>query len=502
MLPATTSEMESTEYGGDVQASPSTPKAANPNKTNLYVSNMPLTMTNEQFLGLFQPHGTINKYKLGKRLNDRGEEMAYGFVDFSSETEAQAAIANVDGFMFESKRLEVKLALPPKTQLLKLKSNVYVANLPASMTKEEIDGMFSPFGRIVMSRVLVKEGGASLGRALVRFESEEAASAAITAVNGRQIPDAERPLLVRLAEDPKHRGGRFQHQHQHQYHARGHPTYAPGATGSTNVYVANVPKSYTQEDLERAFSPFGTIVSSKVMLDAEMVSRGIGFVKFATPEQADTAIRFMNNKTPPKGEQRLFVRYASKDVPPHVRGGQAQAHGPAHGQGQGHRRGHGHGHGPNHSHGGYVAHGQGRGGHYAHSGPAAAFPDGEHGHYGRYYAQYSQYYPAPPAAAAAPRDQHRSAGQATATPAAVRPEAPTGADSAVAGGASAAASGAAGSNPLPGSTVPFDPYTASRAYAPYPAAQVVPVAAQAGAQGAYYGRGTAPPGAEYRYVSY
>lgn len=62
-----------------------------------------------------------------------------------------------------------------------------------------------------------------------------------------------------------------------------------------NVFVYHIPSSMDDEGLRAIFSPFGTILSTKVYLDNETKeSRGFGFVSFSTVDEAEKAIREMN----------------------------------------------------------------------------------------------------------------------------------------------------------------------------------------------------------------
>ena len=62
------------------------------------------------------------------------------------------------------------------------------------------------------------------------------------------------------------------------------------------LFVKNIPKSWAHEDLFNQFSKFGTVVQSKVSVDANYVSRGYGFVEMDTEENAQKAMSELNDK--------------------------------------------------------------------------------------------------------------------------------------------------------------------------------------------------------------
>jgi RNA recognition motif-containing protein len=62
---------------------------------------------------------------------------------------------------------------------------------------------------------------------------------------------------------------------------------------SKNLYVGNLPFSTTADDLQQAFSKFGTVTRAQVISDRETGrSRGFGFVEMA--DGAEAAVSAMN----------------------------------------------------------------------------------------------------------------------------------------------------------------------------------------------------------------
>ena len=63
------------------------------------------------------------------------------------------------------------------------------------------------------------------------------------------------------------------------------------------LYVGNLPYSYSDSDMERAFSAFGTVNSAKVIMDRESGrSKGFGFVEMSSPDEATAAIGGMHGQ--------------------------------------------------------------------------------------------------------------------------------------------------------------------------------------------------------------
>ncbi|HEX3716419.1 MAG TPA: RNA-binding protein [Verrucomicrobiae bacterium] len=66
---------------------------------------------------------------------------------------------------------------------------------------------------------------------------------------------------------------------------------------STKLFVGNLSFNLTENDLQDAFSAFGTVTEVNLMLDrATNRPRGFAFVSMSSKEEADKAIEGMNGK--------------------------------------------------------------------------------------------------------------------------------------------------------------------------------------------------------------
>ena len=63
------------------------------------------------------------------------------------------------------------------------------------------------------------------------------------------------------------------------------------------LYVGNLPYSFRDEDMQQAFSQFGSISSAKVMMERDTGrSKGFGFVEMSNEAEAKAAIEGMNGQ--------------------------------------------------------------------------------------------------------------------------------------------------------------------------------------------------------------
>lgn len=84
--------------------------------------------------------------------------------------------------------------------------NIYVGNLSWSMTDEDLAGLFTEFGTVTSGKILKdKMNGRSKGFGFVEMEDDEAAKAAIAALN--EIEVQGRKLIVNESQ-PRQEGDR------------------------------------------------------------------------------------------------------------------------------------------------------------------------------------------------------------------------------------------------------------------------------------------------------
>lgn len=77
----------------------------------LYVGNLPFSVTEEGLSSKFAECGTVDSAKL---ITDRdtGRSKGFGFIEMSSDDEAQEAISKFDGQDFEGRNIKVNEAKP------------------------------------------------------------------------------------------------------------------------------------------------------------------------------------------------------------------------------------------------------------------------------------------------------------------------------------------------------------------------------------------------------
>lgn len=75
----------------------------------LYVGGLPYSTTNETLSELFSDHGSVDSANV---ITDRmtGRSRGFGFVEMSTQAEAEACVASLNGTQYEGRTLTVNVA--------------------------------------------------------------------------------------------------------------------------------------------------------------------------------------------------------------------------------------------------------------------------------------------------------------------------------------------------------------------------------------------------------
>eukprot|EP00667_Euglena_gracilis_P008887 EG_transcript_9009 len=178
--------------------------AAAPECCNVYVTNLPLTVTLRTFRDAFSQAGVV----VSARIVPRRRGFApVGFVQYVDPSMAQAAIALFDGQSLEGSVLIVALAKRNKDKGIENAPSprLYVANLPTFYAEQDVAMLFGAFGPIQwLKLVRHRYSGASKGAALVHFATLHAACAAKEAMHYR-LMETGMLLDVKFAESADER---------------------------------------------------------------------------------------------------------------------------------------------------------------------------------------------------------------------------------------------------------------------------------------------------------
>uniref|UniRef100_A0A2K6EH75 ELAV-like protein n=3 Tax=Lemuriformes TaxID=376915 RepID=A0A2K6EH75_PROCO len=265
-------------------------------RTNLIVNYLPQNMTQDELRSLFSSIGEVESAKL---IRDKvaGHSLGYGFVNYVTAKDAERAINTLNGLRLQSKTIKVSYARP-SSEVIK-DANLYISGLPRTMTQKDVEDMFSRFGRIINSRVLVDQTtGLSRGVAFIRFDKRSEAEEAITSFNGHKPPGSSEPITVKRFGGPvHHQAQRFRFSPMGVDHMSGlSGVNVPGnASSGWCIFIYNLGQDADEGILWQMFGPFGAVTNVKVIRDFNTNKcKGFGFVTMTNYEEAAMAIASLN----------------------------------------------------------------------------------------------------------------------------------------------------------------------------------------------------------------
>lgn len=288
-------------------------------KTNLIVNYLPQNMSQEELRSLFSSIGEVESAKL---IRDKvaGHSLGYGFVNFVNANDAERAISTLNGLRLQSKTIKVSFARPSSDTIKD--ANLYISGLPKSITQKDLEDMFSRYGRIINSRVLVDQAsGLSRGVAFIRFDKRAEAEDAIKDLNGQKPPGCSEPITVKFAANPNQQaknphllnqlyhgqsrrgfGGPVHHQAQRfrfspmgEHMGGGGGGSGGGGTAGWCIFIYNLGQDVDEGILWQMFGPFGAVTNVKVIRDFNTNKcKGFGFVTMTNYEEAAMAITSLN----------------------------------------------------------------------------------------------------------------------------------------------------------------------------------------------------------------
>lgn len=262
-------------------------------KGNIFIKNLDKKIDIKALHDTFSQFGNILSCKI--ELDSKGESKGYGYIQFAENENAVTAIDKVNGMMLLDKPVFVGQFVPRRERIqansTKEFTNIFIKNLDEKVDEEKLKSLFSQFGALKSVAIMREEAdNKSKGFGFVNFEDAADAMNAVNELNGKDVQG--KAVFVGRAMKKSEREAELRAKFEQlkleqmsKYHG-------------VNLYVKNIDDEIDSDDkLRNIFAPFGSITSAKIMKDQRSnLSKGFGFVCFATPEEATKAVSELNGK--------------------------------------------------------------------------------------------------------------------------------------------------------------------------------------------------------------
>mmetsp|Transcript_27257 Transcript_27257/g.69293 ORF Transcript_27257/g.69293 Transcript_27257/m.69293 type:complete len:646 (-) Transcript_27257:853-2790(-) len=260
---------------------------------SLYVGDLHPDVTEALLFELFNAVGPVASIRVCRDSVSR-RSLGYAYVNFHSVVDAERALETMNYTLIKNKPCRIMWCHRDPSLRKSGSGNVFIKNLDKSIDNKALYDTFSAFGNILSCKVATDDQGGSKGYGFVHYETQDAATLAVTKVNGMLLNGKK--VFVGFFVPRKDRTD----------------SGAAADATFTNVFVKSLPAEIDDDEkLADMFKPYGEIKSAVAMKDGEGKARGFGFVNFATHDDATKAIEELNGKEL-DGGRTLYVGRAQK----------------------------------------------------------------------------------------------------------------------------------------------------------------------------------------------
>ncbi|KAF7591956.1 Multiple RNA-binding domain-containing protein 1 [Aspergillus hancockii] len=181
----------------------------------LFVKNLNFDTTNQRFVELFQPlDGFVSariKTKPDPKKPGQTLSMGFGFVDFRSKSQAQAALAAMHGYKLDQHELVVRASHKgmdaaeerrredTAKKIAARRTKIIIKNLPFQASKKDVRSLFGAYGQLRSVRVPKKFDRSARGFGFADFVSAREAENAMDALKNTHL--LGRKLVLEFANE-------------------------------------------------------------------------------------------------------------------------------------------------------------------------------------------------------------------------------------------------------------------------------------------------------------
>jgi len=228
---------------------------------NVFVRTVNKEWSHQDLHNKFSAFGPIKSLKIS--MNSDHTSRGYGFICFQDE---ESAHKSVQGSQNDPDAIAMKFEVRQQRNIFSLVNNVYVKNIPESMSDQEVNALFAPYGNIE-SMVLsqnpnvkevkfgfvcysdknkVKGTETTTKEPVDKAYGPACAQKAIDALNGKKMSDTLQ-LYVRAAMKKEDRQNEKVRETLRYKQSK----------KRCNLYVKNFPSDWNEEKLAEVFGQFG-----------------------------------------------------------------------------------------------------------------------------------------------------------------------------------------------------------------------------------------------------
>ncbi|XP_053609156.1 protein alan shepard isoform X3 [Plodia interpunctella] len=169
------------------------------------------------------------------------------------------------------------------------RTNLYIRGLSQNTTDKDLVQMCQMYGNIISTKaILDKNTNKCKGYGFVDFETIASAEAAVKGLQAKGV----QAQMAKVGIWFLRRLNRQQEQ------------------DPTNLYMANLPPHFKENDVDQLLAKFGQVVSTRILRDTHGHSKGVGFARMESREKCEQIIQMFNGNAIPGAKEPLLVKFA------------------------------------------------------------------------------------------------------------------------------------------------------------------------------------------------
>ncbi|OAF71813.1 Sex-lethal [Intoshia linei] len=158
------------------------------------------------------------------------------------------------------------------------RTNIYIRGLNVDTTDDNLYQMCRKFGNIISTKAIIDHQTKKCkGYGFVDFENPESADRSVKCL---KVQGVQVQMAKQQEQDP------------------------------TNLYIANLPESVDENQLESVLSEIGKVISTRILRNVDGTSRCVGFSRLESHQICENAIDKLNKQPFPGHKKLLTIKFA------------------------------------------------------------------------------------------------------------------------------------------------------------------------------------------------
>jgi len=248
---------------------------------NIFARGLDKAWMEKDLYEKFKHIGNIKRVKIARDQSSK-ESKGYGYVQFSSDDEANKAIAEMNGKEFNNIKIEVMKFLKKgeRSDQNRQFNNLYVKNFPSEeFSDKDLKTLFEKYGSVKSAVVMKDSKGRGFG--FICFEKADEAARAVEELSKEQDADKpdEKKLYVRRALK----------KHEREEEVRQASLNLKIANARSMLHVRSFTEEVKMEDLKAFFEKFGELKSMSKKSNPKAENTFAVILNFKTTDSAKRA---------------------------------------------------------------------------------------------------------------------------------------------------------------------------------------------------------------------